>query len=203
MDRWLRRYFDETELSENMPVDVLPASNGEFVPPPPTREAAALMALQDEKAEDVRRTMGLSRREFVRTGVALGVGFWAIGQVMGGRMGPLRAGRFVGCAEAGVLYHDRADDLAFPEAQLDNLAGEFIFDIQTPPHRLRRPLARQQPGLPCRVHRAVATVRPARRLAWCQTARPCTASVPSRDRPIENLSRYHYMKELYLDSSRR
>ena len=31
MDKWLKRYFDETEMSEDMPVDVLPASNGEFI----------------------------------------------------------------------------------------------------------------------------------------------------------------------------
>src|SRR4051812_36957342 len=131
MDRWLRRYFDEAPLSEDMPVDVLPASNGEFVPPPPTREQKLIMRLQDEKAEEVRRTMGYSRREFVRSAAALGVGFWAIGQVMGGEWGRYVPGASSAKANAAGIYHDRADDLAFPESQLDNLVGEFIFDVQT------------------------------------------------------------------------
>src|SRR5712664_486637 len=108
MMKWKRWWPD---LPEGMPVDVLPASNGEFVPPAPTREQQLIMRLQDEKAEEVRRKAGQSRREFVRTGVALGVGFWAIGQVMGGEWGRYVPGASSGVANAGVLYHDRADDL--------------------------------------------------------------------------------------------
>ena len=201
MDRWLKRYFDRTEMSEAMPVDVLPASNGEFIPPPPTREQQLIMRLQNEKAEEIRRTLGYSRREFVRTGIALGVGFWAIGQVMGGEWGRYLPGASSGTANADGLYKDSAADLAFPEAQLNNLPGEFIFDVQT--HHI-------DSGGDWRVNNPGFEV--AFMALWSQSGP--LGGWPGVDGktvhgfgkgreidPIENLSRYHYIKELYLDSS--
>src|SRR3954452_11254829 len=199
--RWLRRFFDENDMSENMPVDVLPASNGEFVPPAPTREQQLIMRLQDEKAEDLRRTLGQSRREFVRTGVALGVGFWAIGQVMGGEWGRYVPGASSANANAGVLYHDRADDLAFPETQLDNLVGEFIFDVQTHHIDSGGRWRVDNPGF----HAAfVALWEQSGPLGGWPGVDGKTVHGFGKGReidPIENLSRYHYIKELYLDSS--
>ena len=49
-----RKLDDEPTLSEMMPIDVMPASNGEFIPPPPTREQYRIMELQDDVGEELR-----------------------------------------------------------------------------------------------------------------------------------------------------
>ncbi|HET7721982.1 MAG TPA: hypothetical protein VFK43_18570, partial [Acidimicrobiales bacterium] len=61
--RW-GRWADPTA---RLPVDVLPCSNGEFVPPPPTARQRAIMALAEAETERWRRRVGMSRRDFVRT----------------------------------------------------------------------------------------------------------------------------------------
>ncbi|MDQ1504163.1 MAG: hypothetical protein QOD57_1890, partial [Actinomycetota bacterium] len=73
--------------SETPAIDIMPASNGEYVPPDPTPAQRKIMALQDEKIEEVRRKFGMSRRQFVRTAAAYSVGVWAIDQVTGGKWG--------------------------------------------------------------------------------------------------------------------
>lgn len=75
------------ELPEAMPFDILPASNGEFVPRRATARERTIMRVQDEEAERVRRKLGLSRREFVRTAAGYAVGLWAIDQLSPGRFG--------------------------------------------------------------------------------------------------------------------
>ncbi len=105
--------------SEEMPLDFLPCSNGEYSPGPPSAEQQLATQLQNEEGERLRRRMGLSRRDFVRTAAAFGVGLWAIRQLA---LGPDRA---------------RADHttgaectLEYPGTQLNNLPGEFILDVQ-------------------------------------------------------------------------
>src|ERR671928_359568 len=73
--------------SETPPIDVMPASNGEFMPPDPTPAQRKIMALQNEKIEEMRRKFGMSRRQFVRTAAAYSIGVWAIDQVTGGKWG--------------------------------------------------------------------------------------------------------------------
>src|SRR5437899_1122827 len=75
------------DLSEEMPVDVLPCSNGEFMPRAPTQKELAVMQLADETAETWRRKLGMTRRQFVRTAMAYSIGFWAINQIYGGKAG--------------------------------------------------------------------------------------------------------------------
>src|SRR5207237_999857 len=55
------------DMSEDMPVDVLPCSNDEYFPPPPSREQIAIMELASREAERMRLRLGLSRRNFVPT----------------------------------------------------------------------------------------------------------------------------------------
>src|SRR3954451_6672234 len=184
---------NEQWLSERMPVDVMPASNGEFIPPPPTAAQHRIMELQNEAAEDLRRRMGLSRRSFVRSAAAMGIGFWAINQVMSNHFGS-----YAGANPPGT----GACDLEWPGAQLANLPGEFIFDIQShhvDPDGLWRI---NNPGF----HAVFMAL-------WEQSGPlggfPGTYKDGSPHGfgrggeldPIENLSRFHYMKELYLDSS--
>src|SRR5436305_13811338 len=88
MTYWVRRHLDRhSNLSEQMPVDVLPASKGEFIPPPPTPQQRQVMALQDDAAEEVRHKLGMSRRTSVRSASAIGVGFCATNHAMPGQWG--------------------------------------------------------------------------------------------------------------------
>jgi len=52
MIKWSRSWDDQWE---GLPVDVLPVSNGEFIPPPPSKEQLAIMRLQDQEVERWRR----------------------------------------------------------------------------------------------------------------------------------------------------
>jgi len=194
-NRW-KRLVDGLPMSESMPVDVLPASNGEFIPGPPTRAQRAIMALQEEEGEKVRRRLGLTRRQFVRTAAAMGVGYWAINTVAPTRWGSYRA--FAAPPGTGAC------DLEYPAAQLDNLPGEFIFDVQSHHVDSGGEWRVTNPGF----HAAFSVL-------WEQSG-PLGTNWSSRTYedgsvrgfgrggeldPIENLSLFHYLKELYLDSS--
>lgn len=165
MIRWKRSWPD---LSERMPMDVTPCSNGEYVPEPMTEEQRLFMRLQDEEAERLRRKLGMSRREFVRTSLAFSAGIWALRQMA---MGPARAGHTTG-----------ADCIDNP-VQLANLDGEFVFDIQT--HHVDEDGLWKvtNPGF----HAFFA-------VAWSQS------SCGDLDR-MECLGQYHYIKEVYMESS--
>jgi uncharacterized protein len=181
--------------SENLPFDILPCSNGEFLPSPPTPLQLEIMRLANEETERVRRLMGMSRRDFVRTSAAFAIGLWATNQVRG-----IKWGHY---AVQAWSKTNRACDLGYPGAQLNNLAGEFIFDIQS--HHV-------ESGGTWRVTNPVfeaffAAVWPqAGGVAPAATSDPYWPNqTPLRGGreidPIENLSRYHYLKELFLDSS--
>jgi len=75
---------------EGLPVDVLPCSNGEFLPGDPTPDQLAIMALAERETERQRRRMGMSRRDFVRSAAAFSVGLWAINQITGTEWGSYR-----------------------------------------------------------------------------------------------------------------
>jgi len=53
--RWKRSWPDQPE---NLPVDVLPCSNGEFFPPPPTEQQRMIMRLADQETERLRPIKG-------------------------------------------------------------------------------------------------------------------------------------------------
>src|SRR5437762_3297688 len=77
----------ELELGEDLPIDVIPASNGEFFPPETTDQQRSIMSLADAEVERTRRRFGLSRRDFVRTAASFSIGLWAIDEVMGSKWG--------------------------------------------------------------------------------------------------------------------
>lgn len=156
--------------SERLPIDVLPCSNGEFIPAPPTPRQRLIAAVADREAESLRARFRLSRRDFVRTAAATAVGLWAIDLV-----GPTRFGRFT----AGVSARPSTDG----RETLHNLPGEFVFDVQT--HHVE----------PDQLWRATNPEFH----AFC-TQLPQAREGGSAD-PIENLSRYHYAKEVFVDSA--
>jgi hypothetical protein len=181
--RWRRSWPD---LPENLPVDVLPRSNGEFIPRSPTREQRAIAALAREESERWARRMGLSRRDFLRTAAAFAVGFWAINTVRGSRFGhyALAHGDAKACT-------DLRDPGTGEEYQMANLPGEFIFDIQSHHVDSGGMWRITNPGM-----EAFFAV------IWPQSS-PIPGYGQSRGEvdPIEYLSRYYYLKELFLESA--
>jgi uncharacterized protein len=187
MIRWKRSWPD---LPENLPVDVLPNSNGEFIPPLPTDEQRAIMRLARDESDRLARAMGMPRRQFLRTTAALTVGFWAINQVRGTKFGYY----------ADALGERACDGAVNPETgaslyQLKNLPGEWIFDIQTHHVDSAGQWRVTNPG----IEAFFAAV-------WSQSS-----PVPGLSRhpydgnreidPIEYLSQYYYLKEIFLDSA--
>src|SRR5207244_12032400 len=80
------------DLGEDLPVDVMPNSNGEFIPPEATEEQRQIMRLARAESDRLARKFGMTRRAFLRTAAAYTVGFWAINQVRGGRFGSYALG---------------------------------------------------------------------------------------------------------------
>ena len=169
-------------MAEDLPVDVLPCSNDEYFPSPPSREQKAIMSIADAEVERWRRKFNMSRREFVRTSAAMAIGFWAIDTIRPGIYGNY------GGAQAVSTGRPDACDLEFAGRKgletIRNLPGEFIFDVQS--HHVD-PDGMWRTTNPA-IHAFFAAV-------WPQTREGGEAD------PIENLSRYHYLKEIFLDSA--
>ena len=170
-------------MAEDLPVDVLPCSNDEYFPPPPSREQKAIMAIADAETERWRRKFNMSRREFVRTSAAMAIGFWAIDVVRPGIYG-----NYGGVAQGVSTGRPDACDLEWAGRKgletIRNLPGEFIFDVQS--HHVD-PDGMWRVNNPA-IHAFFSAV-------WPQTREGGEAD------PIENLSRYHYLKEIFLDSA--
>jgi len=185
MMRWKRSWPD---LAENLPVDVMPVSNGEFIPPPPTHEQRAIMRLAQSESDRWAGKLGMSRRRFLRTAAAYTVGFWAINQVRGMQFGHY----------ANALGEPACEGLKDPGSgepyQLNNLDGEWIFDIQT--HHVDS--AGQWRVTNPAMEAFFAAV-------WPQASPIPSYGPPYNGNhevdPIEYLSRYYYMKEIFLDSA--
>ncbi|MEY2477948.1 MAG: uncharacterized protein QOG87_3263 [Actinomycetota bacterium] len=193
--RWKRSWGDQ---NEDLPVDVLPCSNGEYIPLPASAGQRAIMSLADAESERWRRRLGMSRRQFVRTAAATAVGLWAIDMVGDSRFGSFGFAHNTDTTDACDLENDGKAGLQ----TLQNLPGEFIFDIQS--HHVD-PDGLWRVNNPA-IHAFFAAV-------WPQSS-PLLGGRPAiRDDgsirgggageldPIANLSRHHYMKELFLDSA--
>jgi uncharacterized protein len=186
------------DLSEDLPVDVLPCSNEEYFPPPPTKEQLAIMRLADAETERWRHKFGMSRAQFVRTAAAMAIGFWAIDTI--------RAPLFGNYGWAHNTETTDACDLEWADGKalesIRNLPGEFLFDVQS--HHVD-PDGLWRVTNPA-VHAFFAAV-------WPQASGATGHQPGVREDgsirgggagevdPIENLSRYHYLKELFLDSA--
>lgn len=157
-----------------------------------------MMALADQETERWRRKFNMSRAEFVRTAAAMTIGFWAIDMIRPGVFGSY-----------GALASSRTTDACDLEwagrkglETLRNLPGEFIFDVQS--HHV------DPDGLWRVTNPAIEVFFAA---IWPQ-ASPVTGDRPSLGPggyirgggageidPIQNLSRFHYLKEVFLDSA--
>ena len=186
------------DIREDLPVDVMPCSNEEFFPPPPTKEQIGIMRLADAETERYRRKFGMSRAQFVRTAAATAIGFWAIDAVRKGTYGNYGWAHNTATTAACDLEWDGRKGME----TLRNLPGEFIFDVQS--HHVD-PDAEWRANNPA-IHAFFAGI-------WPQSS-AATGGKPSigpggevrgggagEIDPIENLSRFHYLKELFLDSA--
>lgn len=198
MMRWKTWWPD---LAEDLPVDVMPQSNGEYIPPPPTMRQRAIMQLADAETERMRRRFNMSRRDFVRTAAATAIGFWAIDMVSDRQWGSYAHGHVTDPTDGCDLQYAGATGAM----ALANLPGEFIFDVQShhvDPQGLWR---WNNPGF-----------QAAFAVLWPQSSallgpRPgihtdggnvtVHGGGAGEIDPIENLSRFHYVKEILLDSS--
>jgi predicted TIM-barrel fold metal-dependent hydrolase len=186
------------DMSEDLPVDVLPCSNDEYFPPPPSREQLAIMRLADRETERMRRRFSMTRGQFVRTAAATAIGFWAIDVVRVGRFGTYGWAHNTETTDACDLEWDGRKGME----SLTNLPGEFIFDVQS--HHVD-PEGMWRVTNPA-IHAFFAAV-------WPQGSAVTGERPGVRDDgsirgggageldPIENLSRFHYLKELFLDSA--
>jgi uncharacterized protein len=175
--RWKRSWPDQTA---DLPVDVLPATNEEYFPPPPTKKQLAIMDLQNRETERLRRKFGMTRAQFVRSAAGMAVGFWAIDAVMMGEYGNYGFAASINKVDACDLEWDHKKGAE----SLKNRPGEFIFDVQS--HHVD-PDGQWRATNPA-IHAFFAAV-------WPQARQGGDLD------PIENLGRFHYLKELYLDSA--
>jgi predicted TIM-barrel fold metal-dependent hydrolase len=186
-----------TDMSEDLPVDVMPCSNEEYFPPPPTQQQLAIMRLADRETERWRHKFGMSRRRFVRTAAATAIGFWAIDAVHQGKFGSY------GWAQ------NRSTDACDLEwdgkkgaESLRNLKGEFIFDVQS--HHVD-PEGQWRITNPA-IHAFFAVVWPQASPIGGQPYFNEDGTIRGFGQggevdPIQNLSRHHYLKEIFLDSA--
>ncbi|MGH2986242.1 MAG: amidohydrolase family protein [Solirubrobacterales bacterium] len=172
--------FGWDEMAEDLPVDVLPCSNEEYLPPPPSGSQLAIMRLANAETERMRSRFGMTRAQFVRTAAATAIGFWAIDVVRMGRFGTYGFAQSTGRPDACDLERDGRKGLD----TLRNLPGEFVFDVQS--HHVD-PDGMWRVTNPA-IHAFFAAV-------WPQ------AQEGGQLDPIENLSRFHYLKEIFLDSA--
>jgi predicted TIM-barrel fold metal-dependent hydrolase len=186
------------ELSEDLPVDVLPCSNEEYFPPPPTGRQLAIMELASAESDRLRRKFNMTRAQFVRTAAAMSVGFWAIDMMSPGLFGNYGWAHNTETTDACDLEWDGKKGMQ----TLRNHPGEFIFDVQS--HHVD-PDGMWRVTNPA-IHAFFAAV-------WPQSS-PATGDQPGirpdgsirgggagEVDPIQNLSWVHYQKELMLDSA--
>ena len=179
---------NEPEPPEDPAIDVLPASNGEYIPKPPSTQQLAIMGLQNEKIEGECRRFGMNRRDFVRTSAAMAIGVWAVNQITGGQWGNF--------AWADGTKTTDACDLENPGSQLANLPGEFILDTQGHHVDDNGRWRVENPGFT--EFLALWTSQAMGELPGVDPPRGFGAGEVD---PIDNLGQFHYFKEMFLDSS--
>ena len=173
----------EEELPDALPINVLPASNEEFVPPPPTKEQLAIHDLAMKECERQARRHGVSRRRFLQTSAAYAVTMAAINHVRGTRNGAFAYTQDGVCDPTLQNGLGAEFPIGHPGAQFNKVPGEFVMDLQTHHVDSGGAWRARNPG------QAVFF-----NVVWSQ------ASCGETDR-MECLGRFHYVKELFLDSA--
>jgi predicted TIM-barrel fold metal-dependent hydrolase len=104
------------EASAATPIPTQIVSNGEYLPPPQSAAQKRVEARINELSDVNGRRLGLSRRQFMRTGCGMAAAFLAMNEIYG------------------RVFQVEAAESRDPEmmlARAQSLAGQFIFDVQT------------------------------------------------------------------------
>jgi hypothetical protein len=111
---WIRQCELDAGCEELPPIPTRIASNEEFIPPPQSAEQREVELRLWAIAETAANKLGLSRRDFLRTGCGLAAAFVAMNQVFG------------------PCYEVAADEPTNPEKVRERWPkDQFIFDVQT------------------------------------------------------------------------
>src|SRR5438128_926271 len=114
--RELRQVAPAETATPRSPIPTQIVSNGEYVPPPQTREQRRVEARIDELAGTLSRRHGMDRRRFLASSAGMAAAFLAMNDVFG---------RLFDVSLAEAQTPGAAD------ARASALAGQFIFDDQT------------------------------------------------------------------------
>ena len=121
----MAHYLSPRELNSVAPAEVasfkspIPTqivSNGEYNPPPQTREQRRVEARVEDLATELSPRHGLNRRQFLASSAGMAAAFLAMNEVFGPIFDVSRA---------------EAQTLGMADARAAGLAGQFIFDDQT------------------------------------------------------------------------
>src|SRR5438034_380729 len=111
---WVRQCELDAQQEAPLPIPARIASNEEFIPPPPTSQQEEYAARAYYLSDEAATRLGMTRRDFLRTGSGMAAGLLALNQV---------------CGECyAVEPAEVADPAAFEEKWPKD---QFIFDVQT------------------------------------------------------------------------
>jgi predicted TIM-barrel fold metal-dependent hydrolase len=111
---WIRQCDLDAANDAPLPIPPRIASNEEFIPPPPTPQQEEYAARAYYLSDEAAKRLGMSRREFLRTGGGMAAALLALNQVFGECY----------AVEAGEVADPQMFEEKWPKDQ-------FIFDVQT------------------------------------------------------------------------
>jgi predicted TIM-barrel fold metal-dependent hydrolase len=111
---WVRQCDLDAQNDAPSPIPTRIASNEEFIPPPQTPQQLEFEARLRDLSESAASSLGLSRRQFLRTGAGMATALLALNQVFGD----------VYRVSAEETRDPKAFEEAWPKKQ-------FVFDVQT------------------------------------------------------------------------
>jgi predicted TIM-barrel fold metal-dependent hydrolase len=111
---WVRKCDLDAQIEALSPIPTVISSNEEFIPPPQTPQQKEFEARLDDLSAKQAEALGVSRRDFLRSGAGMAAALLALNQVFGE------------CYE--VSAEEVKDPKAFEEKRPKK---QFVFDIQT------------------------------------------------------------------------
>jgi predicted TIM-barrel fold metal-dependent hydrolase len=112
-DGWIRKCDLDAYLDRNLPIPTQVVSNEEFIPLPQTRKQRAVEHHLVATAARNAKSLGMDRRQFLRTSCGMAAGFAALNTVFG------------------KFFSVHAAELFDPAAAAEKKTDFFIFDVQT------------------------------------------------------------------------
>ncbi len=167
---WIRKSDLDAWLDRHLPVPTQVISNEEYLPISQTPQQRLLEEEIVAGAERQARSLGMDRRQFLRTSCGMALAFAAMNSVFG---------RF---------FRVEAAELFEPVAVAENKNRFFIFDVQT--HHVAMP--NQAPRADPEFLKAVVGMR--------DMARRMNPALKEQEARIEDAYLENYIKEVFLDS---